>query len=152
MSTTCDGVSTLSFMRSTNVVPPAMKRISALCWAVFDFEAVAIAPAASAGRLNSNVFICRAPSRRLAACPNLLNRGHNVGVRAAAADVAAHEFFDRCVVGSARLFQQRNRRHDLPRGAIAALITVAGHERRLHRMHGIRSAEAFDRGDLIAIM
>jgi hypothetical protein len=31
--------STLSFMRSTSVVPPAMKRIWAPCWAVADLAA-----------------------------------------------------------------------------------------------------------------
>ena len=52
----------------------------------------------------------------------------------------------------ARLFEQRDRRHDLARGAIAALITVAAHERRLHRMQCIGRPQTFDRGDLAAIV
>ena len=63
MSSTCAGVSTFSFIRSTSVVPPARYRTSAPCWAVFARAAAAIAAVASAGRVNSKVFIALAPAR-----------------------------------------------------------------------------------------
>ena len=149
MSTRVCGCSTFNFIKSISVVPPAMKRMSAPCCAVFAF-------AADSDRLS---VICRPreleslhPGFWLRALPHTLNRGHDVRIRAAAADVAAHEFLHLRVLRPARLFQQRHRRHDLPGRAIAALVGIAFHERRLHRMQFLRLTDALDRRDLIALV
>src|ERR1043165_6586837 len=112
MSSTRTGVSTFSFMRSISVVPPPMKRTSAPCCAVFDCAAVAMAAAGSAGRMNSKVCMDLSCSR-LSAFPHLLNGGDDVGVGAAAADIAAHQFLHRGIIWTTRLVEQRHRRHDL---------------------------------------
>src|SRR5436853_7459113 len=100
MSRSRAGVSTLSFIRSISVVPPATKRTSAPCCAVFACAAVATAVAASAGRRNSKVCMASlllsgvlSPYPQLCVFANLLDRGHDIGIGAAAADVAAHQFF-----------------------------------------------------------
>ncbi len=82
---------------------------------------------------------------------NLLNRSHDVGVSAAAADVAAHEFLDGCIVWTTRFFEQRYSRHDLARRAVAALVTVLRNKRGLHRVQRFWSTQAFNRGDLLAV-
>jgi hypothetical protein len=81
----------------------------------------------------------------------LLDGGDNVGVGAAAADVAAHEFAD--LVRSFRLAlgDQPGRRADLPRRAIPALESVVVDERLLQRMQRAVDSEPFDRGDLGAV-
>ena len=83
---------------------------------------------------------------------DLLNGFDDVGVRAAATDVAAHQFFHRSIVGTARFFEQRDRRHDLARGAVTTLISIAGNEGRLHGMHCLRRAQAFDGRDFFAVV
>src|SRR5690349_13121159 len=113
MSSTRSGVSTFSFIRSISVVPPPIKRTSAPCCAVFARAAVAIAAAGSAGRINSKLCMVHSCSRVLSALSYLLDRGDDVGVSAATADVAAHQFLHGRVVRTARLFEQRHRRHDL---------------------------------------
>ena len=50
---------------------------------------------------------------RLSVLANLLDRGHDIGIGAAAADVAAHQFLHGRVVGTARFLEQRHGRHDL---------------------------------------
>ena len=50
---------------------------------------------------------------RLTVFANLLDRGHDMGVGPAAADVAAHQFLHGRVVGTAWFLEQRNGRHDL---------------------------------------
>src|SRR5215469_7760548 len=70
-------------------------------------------------------------------------------VRAAAADVAAHDFID---IGIARLGlfrQQGRRRHDLPRLAIAALWNVQLRPRFLHSVAAI-GRQAFDGRDSLS--
>src|SRR6267143_730596 len=59
---------------------------------------------------------------RLAA--DFLDGGDDAGVRPATADVAAHAFADISIVRPAGLLEQRDRRHDLAGGAIAALIGI----------------------------
>ena len=54
--------------------------------------------------------------------------------------------------GTAWLLEQRYGRHDLARGAIPALIAVAGHECRLHGMHCFGSAETLDGSDLFPVV
>src|ERR1700733_7372270 len=81
--------------------------------------------------------------------PHLLNGRDNVRIRAAPANIAIHALLHVVICRPAWLFQQRNRRHDLPRRAVAALIPIVFDERRLHRMHMIRLAQSFDRCDLV---
>src|SRR5213594_3691296 len=95
------GVSTLSFIRSSSVVPPATNRTSAPCCAVFACAAVATAAAESVGRMNSKVCMGMAPALSLSVFANLLDRGHNIGIGSAAADVAAHQFLHCFVVRTA---------------------------------------------------
>ena len=86
------------------------------------------------GRVNSNVFIASLPWPTRRWPTNLLDGGHDVGVGAAAADVAAHQLLHVGIGGAARLLEQRHRRHDLARRAVAALVAVALDKRRLHGM------------------
>ena len=50
------------------------------------------------------------------------------------------------------LVEHRDRRADLPGRAIAALVAVVLDEGRLHRMQVLRRAQAFDGGDLVALV
>src|SRR4051812_11096583 len=129
MSTTRSGASTPSFMRSSRVVPPARKRTLAPCWAVGERDAAPIAAAASAGRRNSKVRMARLSASALPA--RVLDGRDDVGIGPATADVAAHVLADVVIGGTAGLVQQRQRRHDLPRGAEAALVRVLLEEGRL---------------------
>ena len=49
-------------------------------------------------------------------------------------------------------FEQRYRRHDLPRGAIAALIAVVLQEGCLHGVQIVGISQALDGGDLFAVV
>src|SRR5436190_12303003 len=71
-------------------------------------------------------------------------------VGAAAADVAAHALAHIGVARSARLVEERHRRHDLAGRAVAALEAVVIDERLLYRMQTIAVGETFDRRDLAA--
>ena len=82
----------------------------------------------------------------------MLNGGQDVGICAAAADVAAHGFADIGVGPSAGFFQQSDGRHNLAGGAIAALETVVFDEGGLHGMKPAGFAKAFDGGDLVAVV
>src|SRR5690349_18711605 len=135
MSSTRAGVSTLSFIKSIKVVPPATNLTSAPCCAVFAFAALAMAAAAFSERLNSKVCMKENSCAQLRAFANLLDCRDDVGVSAAAADVAAHQFLDRSIIRAAGFFEQSHRGHDLPGGAISALISVEGEEGGLHGMH-----------------
>src|SRR2546426_8025454 len=112
MSITRAGISTFSFIKSNSVVPPATNRTSAPCCAVFARAAVATAAAESAGRTNSKVCM-GSLLLALTVFANLLDCSHDIGIGSAAADVAAHQFLHRRVVGTAGLFEQRHGRHDL---------------------------------------
>src|SRR5438552_14957562 len=116
MSRSRAGVSTFSFIRSSSVVPPATKRTSAPCCAVFACAAVATAALESAGRMNSKVCMgwLLLAAKWLSACANFLDGGHDIGIGSAAADVAAHQFLYCRIVRTARFFEQRNAGHDLP--------------------------------------
>jgi hypothetical protein len=78
----------------------------------------------------------------------LLDGGHNVGVSAAATDVAAHELADLIRSFRLALRDQTGRRADLPRRAVPALESVVVDERLLQRMQRAVDSEAFNRGDL----
>ena len=95
------------------------------------------------------------------------DRIDDVGISAAAADVAAHALAQlrgrqlrlRGEVGAdvARdagldLVEHRDRRADLPGRAIAALIAVMLDEGGLHRMQMLRRAQPFDGGDAVALV
>ena len=67
---------------------------------------------------------------------DLSDRGDDVRVRAAPAEVAAHELADLLIRSSSSLRQQADRRHDLPRRAVTALKAVVPDERLLHRVEG----------------
>src|SRR5262249_28163184 len=151
MSSSRAGVSTSSFIRSISVVPPATNRTSAPCCAVFACPATLMAAAAFSGRANSNECMELSTSLRCV-FTDLLNCGHDVGVSAAAANIAAHHFLHRNVVWTAGFFEERNRRHDLAGRAVAALVPVAGEKCRLHGMHGFRRAQALDRRDLFSVV
>src|SRR5262249_33746503 len=98
-------------MRSIRVVPPARKRMSAPCCAVFACAAAPMAAAAFSGRWKSNTRIGILGSSGVVA--NVLDGGDDVGVGAAAADVAAHELLDVGIGGAAGFVQQGDGGHDL---------------------------------------
>jgi hypothetical protein len=56
------------------------------------------------------------------------------------------------LAGTDRLLQQSNRAHDLAAGAIAALVAVMLHKRRLHGMQIIGLSNPFNGGDFIALV
>src|SRR6476660_7445505 len=113
MSTSRFGVSTLSFMRSTSVVPPAMKRVFGLAATSRVASAMSVAAEYSKGRMSA--------SHRAA---HVLDGGDDPGVGAAPADVPAHAFLHVGVGGAAGFLEQRRGRHDLPRRAVSALESV----------------------------
>src|SRR5207244_1510558 len=88
----------------------------------------------------------------LGVLPDTLNSSDNVGIRAAAANISAHEFLHLGILRTARFFQQRNRRHDLPGCAIAALIGVGGNKGRLDRVQISRLPDALNCRDLFALV
>src|SRR3954452_2444391 len=120
-STTCAGISTPDFIRSTRLVPPATNR-----------PPEEIAPETSAAR--RKLKGCMSNLRLHGLALRLADRSHDAGVGAAAADVAAHPLADLVVVARVPFVEQRPGRTDLPRRAVAALEAVVADEGRLHRM------------------
>ena len=89
-------------------------------------------------------------------CPHrrhrLLDRRDDVGIGAAAADVAAHQLAD-FVGGLGLAFgDQARRRADLPGRAVAALEGVVIDEGLLQRMQRAVFGKPFDGGDLGAVL
>src|SRR4029453_18350007 len=82
---------------------------------------------------------------------DLADGGDDVGIGAAAAEVAAHELADLRVGTRTPLFEERERGHDLAGGAVAALEPVVADERRLHRMQLSIGGQPLDRGDRPAV-
>src|SRR4051812_7793790 len=154
-STSSVGRSTSSFIRSRRFVPPARN---------FACGFAATAPAAAFGSLARTylngligvllshagqlLLVGEAPRlRRLSARMDLLDRGDDLRVGPAAADVAAHPLADFVVrepgrrhghifrdvahVAAARLFEQADGGADLPRRAVPALEAVILDEGRL---------------------
>jgi len=78
--------------------------------------------------------------------------GDDAGVGAATTDVAAHAFAHIGVGRPAGLLEQRDRGHDLAGRAIAALVAIVRDEGRLHGMQRPGLSDAFDRGDLVALV
>src|SRR5882757_3944614 len=122
MSRTCRGVSTLSFIRSTSVVPPAR-----------NVPGAASAASTVAGAVRSKGRISP---------PRLFDCRDDVRVGRAAADVAGHELPD--VLDA--LLDRGDRRHDLPGGAEPALQGVLVEERLLDRVQLVPCGQCFHRG------
>src|SRR5690242_19375692 len=85
------------------------------------------ARASSPAATYANGSMSRSPSRRG-------DRRDDVGIGAAPAEVAAHRLADLVVGLRAALAEHRDRAHDLPRRAVAALEAVVRDERLLHRV------------------
>src|SRR5215208_1801196 len=134
MSTSRSGRATPSRTRSISVVPPARKALAG------SSATVAIAPPTSCRR--------RYLSGRIA---HLADRGPDVGIGRAAADVAAHELRDVLVGRRVALLDQLDRGHDLARCAVTALQGVVLNEGALHGMQLAVVGEALDRRDLAAL-
>src|SRR5437868_5063019 len=102
--------------------------------------------------MNSKLSTGVTPSWLSPCAADLPDRRENVRVRPATADIAAHQLLHVRVARAARLVQQRHRGHDLPRGAVPALVPVALDERGLHRVQVLGGAQPFDGGDLVALV
>src|SRR3984957_14168884 len=90
--------------------------------------------------------------RLLCLLANVLYGSNDVGVGSAAANVTAHELFHVGVRRSAFLFEEGGGRHNLARGAVAALVAVVFDKGCLDGMQVSRLPKAFDGGDLILLM
>src|SRR5262249_10586728 len=83
---------------------------------------------------------------------SILDGGDNADIGAATADVAAHVFADLLGRRCMSLVYAGDRRHDLPRSAVAALQSIMIDERLLHRVQGpVSGRKALDRGYLMPI-
>src|SRR5690242_1513240 len=134
MSTTRMGRSTPSFIRSRSDVPPATKLACPPC-------AASTAPRDSRTRTYWKGCTLHFLSRPL-------DRGHDVRVSAAAADVAAHVLAYLLRRRGALLAQQPDGAHDLPGRAIATLKGVFGDEGLLHGVQTIALRQTLDGDDL----
>jgi hypothetical protein len=81
-----------------------------------------------------------------------LDGGDDVRVRAAPAQIAAHRLSYVIIRRPAGFMEQRRRRHNLARGAVAALERIVLDESLLDRMQSAVLLEPFDRGDLVPFM
>ena len=138
MSISRVGRSTSSFIRSIRLVPPAMN--------------FAVGIGRDLAHRVGDVVGARILEIDHDLPHRLLDRRDDVGIGAAAADVAAHQLAD--LVGGLRLAfgDQPGRRADLSRRAVAALERVMVDERLLQRMQRAVRRQAFDRGDLGAVL
>src|SRR5262245_62104182 len=75
---------------------------------------------------------------------------NDIGIGAAAADVAAHFFRD--VVVDSRFGQKRNRRHDLSGRTVTALKCIALDKCGLNGMEFAVGGKTFDGRDLVTLM
>src|SRR5437764_12778117 len=141
MSTMCVGVSTSSFIRSTRLVPPAMKRVRGLMATSRVASAASVAAEYSKGRMSG--------SPRGA---YVLDGGDDARIGTAPAEVSAHALLHVGVGRAARLLEQRGGRHELARRAVPALEPVVLDERRLHRVQRVGAREPLHRRDLVALM
>src|SRR4051794_28239263 len=69
---------------------------------------------------------------------------HDIVIRTTAADIPAHQFVNGGIRRSMPLTDQPNRRTDLARSAIAALVGVMFYKSLLHGMEGIPLCQPFD--------
>jgi hypothetical protein len=86
------------------------------------------------------------------AVANVLDGSNDVGVSAAAADVAAHQFSYFGVARTARLFEQSDGGHDLTGSAIAALVAIVLNEGGLHGVKIAGFAQSLNGRDRIAFV
>jgi hypothetical protein len=75
----------------------------------------------------------------------------NIRICPATAEIAAHELADLLIGSRSALFKQRDRRHDLPGCAVAALKTVVSNERFLNRMQLSVPRQSLDRRDISTV-
>src|SRR5256885_15592071 len=80
--------------------------------------------------LNGGVMVSSSRAER---CGRILDRGADLVVRPAAADIAGHRLVDVLVARGLVRGEQRHRAHDLAALAVAALRHVVLDPRRLHR-------------------
>src|SRR5215470_5031919 len=80
-----------------------------------------------------------------------LDRGDNVAVARAAAEIAGDRFFDLLVGGLDLFAEQSISRHQHARRTVAALDSVVVPERFLQRMQSLVLSQPFDCNDLISI-
>src|SRR5437016_86238 len=80
-----------------------------------------------------------------------LDGGNDVGIGAAAAEIAAHEFANAGIRGRATFLDERDGRHDLARGAIAALEAVMFDKGRLHGMKRLATRQPLYRGNRLTL-
>src|ERR1700744_5429761 len=106
MSMIWPGVSILSFIRSSIFVPPAIKR-----------------DPLTEPALIAAWFVCGRNSLK-GSILHLLDRGQDILVGSATANVTAHLLPDFSIGSGMALFDQTNRRTDLTGRAIAALKTI----------------------------
>src|SRR6185312_13679834 len=139
MSTTAVGRSTVSRIRSMRVVPPAMYLAPDL--------AAANAARSSAALLKVNGNTSASPAAR-----GLRDRGDDVGVGATAADVAAHPLSDLRRRTRVLLVDTPDAGDDLTRRAVSALEGVLVDEGLLEWVQPAVLGEAFDGGDLGAVV
>jgi hypothetical protein len=83
---------------------------------------------------------------------DILNGRDDVGVGSPAADVAAHQLLHIRVGRAAVLLEKGDRGHDLARGTVTALVAIVLDERCLHGMQVAGLAQAFNGGDLVALV
>jgi len=82
----------------------------------------------------------------------LFDGRHDVGIRAAPADIAAHELADFIGIASLALGDQAGGGTNLARGAIAALEGIVLDEGLLQWMHRASLRQALDRRDVRAVL
>src|SRR5262245_60768104 len=135
------GRSTSPFIRSIRLVPPAMNLAPgpAAIWRT--------ASATSLARAYSKLIMACHPSR-----PSPAGRRHDVGIGAAAAEVAAHQLADFVAGPGLPLRDQAGRRADLSRRAIAALEGVVLDEGVLQGVQGAILGQPLDGRDMRAIL
>src|SRR5262252_3064749 len=118
ISTSASGCVTPSFIRSRMVVPPARNCTAAIVGGPPPSSRAAVtASASSAGRRYMKARNGSAPHLAL----GLVDCLYDVGVGGTPAQVPAHVLPDFRIVGGMPLVDAADRRHDLPRRAIAAL-------------------------------
>src|SRR5262249_14867949 len=100
--------------------------------------------------MTTSSTLALAVGRGRALAGGAMHRPAGALIGAAAADVG-HRRVDALIGGPGRLREQRRRRHDLPRLAVAALRHVDLGPRLLHRMRRVRR-EALDGDDLVALL
>ena len=151
-STSTDGVASRSFIRGSSEWPPARSLASSPC-----SRSASSASSTERARTNENGAGITPrprgprPARDLHVPGAGDDRGHDVLVPGASAEVALEP--DAHVVGAevGVLGRQRDRGHDHPGRAVPALQPVVGLERLLHRVQPAVVGEPLDRRDRVIV-